>query len=249
MPIAITKIALGRDFWSTLNRYTNQKEQLKKKLRDFIATKMQDPTAAFGSSDKLFRGTGVFRGSNYAHAHLTFDISVVYEISGDTLNIYGVYTHDALGTGTPANVNRQQQNRNSWDRERGTDRPKISGTELLKQLEPEERGASSASSKSTSPSRSSYEPRKAQPGGQFTATQRLLGMAEKVDAAYPERNFYTRFTANTDKTARNELIRQEATRMIELRNAVKRRDPRAELYANQQEYMRLLQQLAALLNQ
>lgn len=81
----------------------------------FLNAKKANPTAPVGSSDKKFIGIL----SDYRHAHLTHDISVVYTISGANptiLTIYGVWSHDQLGTGQPANVNRMKQTAKKFDR-------------------------------------------------------------------------------------------------------------------------------------
>jgi hypothetical protein len=44
-------------------------------------------------------------------AHLSSDMSIVYELSGrnpTTIKLYGVFTHAQLGTGQPPNIKIQQ---------------------------------------------------------------------------------------------------------------------------------------------
>ena len=82
---------------------------LDKKASDFRATKAADRNALYGSSDKPFKTNGAFSGLR--HAHLTFDLSLVYSISGANpaiIRLYGIYSHDELGTGQPPNINRQK---------------------------------------------------------------------------------------------------------------------------------------------
>lgn len=83
------------------------------KIKEFQQFKEQDPLAPFGGSDKMFAADGVFK--NYLpkarKAHLTFDTSIVYELSGrdpTVIKLYGVFSHDDLGTGQPANRKIQQ---------------------------------------------------------------------------------------------------------------------------------------------
>lgn len=80
------------------------------KLKDFLATKRSNLTNKFGSNDKLFAGDGIFQNNvpGLAHAHLTHDLSIVYRVRGNQLELYGIYNHDSLGTGQPPNINRRK---------------------------------------------------------------------------------------------------------------------------------------------
>ncbi len=74
-----------------------------KKFQAFLEFKSLNPSAPFGSSDTPFSKQGPFgvKNPNLRHAHLTYDISVVYRISGfnpSTLEIYGLFSHKELGT-------------------------------------------------------------------------------------------------------------------------------------------------------
>jgi mRNA-degrading endonuclease YafQ of YafQ-DinJ toxin-antitoxin module len=78
------------------------------KIADFKRSKAENPLNLFGTSDKPFAAEGIYK--NYLQkarkAHLTPDISLVYELSGrnpTTIKLYGVFTHADLGTGQPAN--------------------------------------------------------------------------------------------------------------------------------------------------
>ena len=84
-----------------------------KKIDEFRRYKEQNPLAPFGSSDKAFNNAGIY--SKYLpkarKAHLTPDISIVYELRGRNptdILLYGVFTHADLGTGQPANKNVQK---------------------------------------------------------------------------------------------------------------------------------------------
>jgi mRNA-degrading endonuclease YafQ of YafQ-DinJ toxin-antitoxin module len=82
---------------------------LSQKISDFLKSKFENKLAPFGSSDKAFRSDGHFAGLK--HAHLTPDLSMVYSIhsSNPTLiDLYGIFSHDELGTGQPPNINRQK---------------------------------------------------------------------------------------------------------------------------------------------
>lgn len=84
------------------------------RLNAFMDAKARDPLAAFGSSDKSFSGEGLLTKSvpKLRHAHLTHDISLLYTIGGrdpTIIRLYGVFTHDESGTGTPSNIKRQRK--------------------------------------------------------------------------------------------------------------------------------------------
>lgn len=87
-------------------------EVLKSKLSDFIKTKGQKengkPVPRFGASDKPFSGDGNYPG--LLHAHLNADMSIVYSVSGANptdVKLYGIFSHDDLGTGQPSNKRKQ----------------------------------------------------------------------------------------------------------------------------------------------
>jgi hypothetical protein len=83
---------------------------VRKKFRDFMEIKRNNPRQPFGSSDKPFRSGGNFDSAvpGLMHAHITFDLSIVYKVVGNQIYLYGFFTHDDLGTGQPANLNRQK---------------------------------------------------------------------------------------------------------------------------------------------
>ena len=72
--------------------------------------KRANPNQAFGSSDKPFISSGFFSAAvpGIRHAHLTFDLSIVYKVEGNIITLYGFFTHDELGTGQPPNLRRQK---------------------------------------------------------------------------------------------------------------------------------------------
>lgn len=78
--------------------------QLMGKLKEFIVYKTADFRSPFGSSDTIFTSKGHYSGLR--HAHLSRDISIVYQIHGNNpriIDLYGMFSHRDLGTGTPAN--------------------------------------------------------------------------------------------------------------------------------------------------
>jgi hypothetical protein len=83
------------------------------KMQEFGKFKSENPLQQYGSSDKPFQSVGHFNrvASSLRHAHLTHDIMVVYTISGrnpTVFDLYGIFSHDELGIGQPANINRQK---------------------------------------------------------------------------------------------------------------------------------------------
>jgi len=96
-------------FQKSTAAYKNNK-QVMNKLAEFIRVKTENPQSTFGAKDRAFSSSGNFPG--VWHAGITFDLSVVYKISSvngeKVLDLYGLFTHDELGTGQPRNINRQQ---------------------------------------------------------------------------------------------------------------------------------------------
>lgn len=85
--------------------------QLRSKLRDFMDTKRQNPLQSFGGSDKSFKPGFVYFQAipGIRHAHLTHDLSIVYKVGeNNEIWLYGIFTHDDLGTGTPGNIKKQK---------------------------------------------------------------------------------------------------------------------------------------------
>jgi len=83
------------------------------KIKDFKDFKEKNPLAQYGSSDKSFASTGVYKQylPKALKAHLSQDISIIYELSGRNptiIKLYCVFTHADLGTGQPANIKIQK---------------------------------------------------------------------------------------------------------------------------------------------
>jgi mRNA-degrading endonuclease YafQ of YafQ-DinJ toxin-antitoxin module len=105
-PSVVFKIS--KTFQETQKKYESN-EQLKRRLSEFLLFKKNTPTAQFGAKDKPLTNAGHFNGM--MHAGLTFDLSIFYTIEGSnpkTIKLYGIYSHDEAGTGTPPNIKRQQ---------------------------------------------------------------------------------------------------------------------------------------------
>ena len=91
-------------------------KKLADRFEEFLKTKKQNAMQPFGKVDKPFAGDGFLRNAipneTLIHAHLTHDISIIYSISGKDpriLKLYGVYSHDEMGTGQPPNIKKQKQ--------------------------------------------------------------------------------------------------------------------------------------------
>lgn len=109
-PVETRKVRIyaSKLFLSTLKNYRGN-AQVIAAIQAFIAHKRKDPTAPFGSKDYPFRGASL---KGYIHAGLTFDDQIVYTLGGrdpHVIRLYGVFTHDDLGTGNPAQMKRQQK--------------------------------------------------------------------------------------------------------------------------------------------
>lgn len=116
-PARKVRIVASKMFTSTLKNFRGD-AQVIAAIQAFVAAKRNDPTAPFGSKDYPFRGASL---KGYLHAGLTFDAQIVYTISGrdpHTIRLYGVFTHDDLGTGNPAQMKRQQKAGQTFDNTR-----------------------------------------------------------------------------------------------------------------------------------
>lgn len=100
-------------FAETAAEKTRAYPKLASKIAEFFKLKFQSPLQQFGSSDKPFKNEGNFTSHvpGLRHAHLTHDIMIVYTISGrdpTLFKLYGIFSHDELGIGQPANIKIQK---------------------------------------------------------------------------------------------------------------------------------------------
>ena len=91
-----------------IESYRNRKgiKGVKEALIAFVMAKNANPTAKVGKDDKPFVDTIPAN-----HAKLTSDVSIVYTLTGNNpreLKLFGVFTHDDIGTGQPRNMRKQQ---------------------------------------------------------------------------------------------------------------------------------------------
>lgn len=87
----------------------------KNKLHHFMEVKRHNPNAPVNASeDRMFTSGGIFKNAiaNLRHYHISYDISIVYRVEMDggepVVYLYGFYTHDELGTGSPSSIPKQR---------------------------------------------------------------------------------------------------------------------------------------------
>lgn len=83
------------------------------KFNEFKKVKESNPMQPFGSRDRPFSGEGPLGlyKPTLIHAHMTHNISLLYYLSSakpTIINLLGFFTHDAIGTGQPAAINKQK---------------------------------------------------------------------------------------------------------------------------------------------
>lgn len=225
----------------TLDKFSDQKDRLKKELGSFIKWKNQYPVngsipgkmPGFGDSDKKFRSGGNFdnRMPNISHAHLTHNLSIVYYLDRDTntLRLYGVYSHDNIGTGNPPNINRQQQMATRWTN------MKFDASEAPSALQPDDKKQTATAQPTAG--RPDYTPKAKVPATPNPKVANpLMTMANQIDGLWPQRNFARQFADAKSKVDQLAVINSEARYLDLVRK-------RHQLYPNQANYMKGLQSL------
>jgi hypothetical protein len=86
---------------------------LQDKINQFLIFKKTNPSQPWGGSDAPFVSNGPIGRAlpKLRHAHLNRDISLFYTIEGrdpTVIKLYGVFSHQDSGTGTPSNINKQK---------------------------------------------------------------------------------------------------------------------------------------------
>lgn len=231
----------GSEFWRTVNKYGNQKERLLKAIEKFIEWKNAHPFngalpgkfPGFGSNDKKFESKGLF-GNEYAHAHITHNISVVYAVDRgtNTLKIYGVYAHDDIGTGTPANRNRQAQAQQRWDQQSFDANQAVTGVDI-----PDEKKEKPVVKKE--PSKFDYtkkeKPVQPAPKQQSSEESQLRDLISMIDSKWPDRGFKNRLNNSLTLQDKLAFINSEMQYIM----LIKRKG--MKLYPNQLEYVKGLE--------
>lgn len=115
-------------FQDTFTEKARLNPELNKTFKEFLILKSQNPTQPYGSRDASFSGEGNFNKAvpKLRHAHLMHDLNLCYTISGKDptlIKLYGVFKHDELGTGQPANIKRQKSVATAMANQTFTDMP------------------------------------------------------------------------------------------------------------------------------
>lgn len=100
-------------FQDTFAAKARQNPELVRIFNEFRKIKEKNPMQPFGSRDAAFNGEGNFNRAvpKMRHAHLMHDLNLCYTVMGKDptiIRLYGVFKHDELGTGQPANMKRQK---------------------------------------------------------------------------------------------------------------------------------------------
>lgn len=231
----------SEDFQKTLDRFTDQKDRLKGQISDFIDFKKANPANGsvagvydgFGSSDKRFQTKGKFGGKidGISHAHLTRDISIVYLVDNGFLYLYGIYSHDDIGTGTPPNMNRREQAATRWSNMKfNTD-----------SLEDDPEPVKPAVVKPNLVGGSKPQAPQAQKPQAAQAVSKFEMLIRSADQIWPQRHLYEKLKNSPNTQTSVNIISQEAHYIKSLKQQGKR------LFPNQLEYMETLEKIAIVL--
>jgi hypothetical protein len=225
----------------TIDKFTDQRDRIKTELSKFLQWKNKTPYngslpgfPGFGDSDKKFRSGGNFgsRLPGISHAHVTHNLSIVYFVDRETntIRLYGVYSHDDIGTGSPPDLKRQEQMGSRW-----------ANMKFDASIQPTALNTSpkAVPTKVASQGKPDYAPKLKQPVTS-TPTQEeespLVQMSKQVDSFWPDRNLYKQLQNARSKTEQLAVINGEVNYI----NVITKRH---SLYPNQMQYVRGLQAL------
>jgi len=232
------RVLISDDFNKTLVKFADQKDRIKLELRKFVDFKNSSPAngsvagvySGFGDSDRRFRSKGKFANKidGISHAHLTHNISIVYLVDNGVLYLYGIYSHDDIGTGSPGNINRQEQMATRWanmnfNSDLVGDAPnpvKPTG------VKPNPIGSGKPQAQ---------KPQAAQ------AVSKFEMLIRDADQLWPQRNMYEKLKNSPNTQTSVNIISQEAHYVRSLKQQGKR------LFPNQIEYMETLEKIAIVL--
>lgn len=217
-------------FRETFAAKTQNNPAVKSKVEQFLQVKQQDPTQQFGSSDKPFRGGGVFSNvvPKIRHAHLTHDLSMVYTVEGGAdpvIRLYGIFSHDDMGTGQPANLNRQRSMATQFAGQGFSDQA---------QIIPSAPAVKTVAPAKTSGTKFDYTPR-AKPTPTVTVNP-LMQAVQSANEFWNQRGLQGRFEQAKSRTDQLALINDE---LQYLQKILKKHG----LYPNQQQYAQKLVQI------
>lgn len=244
----LDRVVISPDFVDTLDKHPAQREGLKSKLKDFISLKNDTPSngvstqgIGFGNTDKRFVSGDEYNRTHkdLSHAHLTHNISVIYKITDNILYLFGVYTHDDMGTGTTNSKNLKRQTvariANTIKRNNFSD--------LSNQLTPVEKKQVVQKSPTAKPDYTQKQRVQPQAPQQSQKQIEIQKLVQNADKAWPNRNFSDQFLNtgyNVSKIAT--LIQNEVKYLADIKS-------RSRLYPNQLSYFAELQRLYDLIQQ
>lgn len=118
-PTRLVRFVGADTYFETLRKYHKENnDQALAALKNFIEFKRANPLQQAGGKDRPYIGSGPLSG--YIHAGLTRDISIVYTISGrdpHVIKLFGLYTHQDTGTGTPGRPNLSKVMAATWGKQ------------------------------------------------------------------------------------------------------------------------------------
>lgn len=225
----------------TIDKFTDQRDRIKTELSKFLQWKNKTPyngslpgLPGFGDSDRKFRSGGNFGSKlpGISHAHLTHNLSIVYFVDKETntIRLYGVYSHDDIGTGSPPDLKRQDQMGGRW-----------ANMKFDASIQPTALGPSTKTitQKPVSQGKPNYAPKPKQPVASTTVQQEespFVQMSKQVDSFWPDRNLFKQLQNARSKTELLAVINGEVNYI----NVITKRH---SLYPNQMQYVRGLQAL------
>ena len=88
------------EYFRTYDLRIAKQATLQRSLREFMEIKRADPRAQVSKDDGPFTAKDKYNDyiPGLRKCKITYDISLVYLIVGDQIQLYGFYTHDELGT-------------------------------------------------------------------------------------------------------------------------------------------------------
>ena len=88
------------DYFRTYDLRIANQPTLQHSLREFMEMKRADPRAKVSKEDVPFAAKDAYNDyiPGLRKCKITYDISLVYLIVGEQIQLYGFYTHDELGT-------------------------------------------------------------------------------------------------------------------------------------------------------
>lgn len=235
------RVLISDDFNKTLVKFADQKDRIKLELKKFVDFKNSAPAngsvagvySGFGDSDRRFRSKGKFANKidGISHAHLTHNVSIVYLVDNGVLYLYGIYSHDDIGTGSPGNINRQEQMATRWanmnfNSDLVGDAP---GPVKPAVVKPNPMGGGKP------------QAAQAQKPQAPQAVSKFEMLLRGADQLWPQRQLYEKLKSSPSVEKSVNIISQEAHYVRSLKQQGKR------LFPNQIEYMETLEKIAIVL--